>query len=424
MRTRDRPDRRQQQDRGPGRPHHGEREPEGLDDPDRVRERADERHPDRHQDERPEGVVRRHTRLRALRHLLLEHREPEREVHGDPEAADERGGGDHRGRSAQRERERLERDQRRGEDAGDERPAGTHPDREDPAEHGAHAAGGQDHRPRPGAAEPLVRDRGPEDDPPGEREVPDPEEEHRGPEPRPPRELVPALAQLVHEAVRGRRSVRRDADAAQEIGADEKAHRVERKGDAGARGDDDQAAERGPEHADHVAREPLQGVRLLEPRRAHGLRHEPHLRGQHEAEPEAVDGLKRHDRADAADAGDDAGRRRRLGRPLHERRADEHEVPRDPVGQDHSTDDDERLDALPHGEDDAERRRRGHVEDRERQRDAGETVADRRDRRPGEEQAEVALLERTEASAERHRHGRRLVARALLPTRGRDGSPR
>ena len=49
----------------------------------------DERHPERHQDERAERVVRRDPRLGALRDLPLEHGEPERQVHGDADARDE-----------------------------------------------------------------------------------------------------------------------------------------------------------------------------------------------------------------------------------------------------------------------------------------------------------------------------------------------
>ena len=84
-----------------------ERQPQRLDEADRIRERAYERHPERHQDERAERVVRADPRLRMLGHLLLEDREPERQVHGDPDAADERRRRDHRP-AAQGEGERLQ----------------------------------------------------------------------------------------------------------------------------------------------------------------------------------------------------------------------------------------------------------------------------------------------------------------------------
>ena len=164
------------------------------------------------------------------------------------------------------------------------------------------------------------------------------------------------------------------------------------------------------EHADHVPREPLEGVRLLEPLGAHDLRHQTDLRGKHETEAEAVDGLERDDRRDPTDVPEHADSRQRLRRPLHERRADEDEVARDPVGKDTTCDDDERLDPLPDREHEAERRGRGDVEHGERERDPCEPVADRGDRRAGEEQAEVSLPQRSEPLREGHRHGRTLDA--------------
>ena len=202
-----------------------------------------------------------------------------------------------------------------------------------PPMHGADAARSEDHRPRPRTAEPLVGDRRPEDDPPGEGEVSDPEQEYRGPEPRPRGELLPSLPKLVDEAVRACAVARRDTDAAEQVGADEEADRVDRQRDPRARDDDDHAPDRRPEHADHVPRHPLEGVRLLEPGRAHGLRDETDLRGQHQAEPDAVDGLERDDRPHPAGPGENAHSRCRLRSALDERGADEDEVPRDPVGQ-------------------------------------------------------------------------------------------
>ena len=73
-----------------------------------------------------------------------------------------------------------------------------------------------------------------------------------------------------------------------------------------------------------------------------------------------------------------------------------HEVARQPVGEDAADDEHERLGDLAHREDDPEIGGGADVEHGERERDAREPVADRRDHGAAEEQAEVALLERAE----------------------------
>ena len=200
---------------------------------------------------------------------------------------------------------------------------------------------------------------------------------------------------------------RRHAHATEDVGADEEAHGVEREGGPGAPEDHHDTADRRAEHADEVARHPLQRVRLLEPLRADGLGHEPDLGRDDEPEAEAVDGLEDDDRLDPSGSREDARGGRRLGDSLDERGADEHEVAGQAVGEDAAADHDERLDALPNREHDAERGRRGDVEHREGERDPGDPVAGRRDRGRAEEQPEVALAERAEAFATRRGHGRR-----------------
>ena len=122
--------------------------------------------------------------------------------------------------------------------------------------------------------------------------------------------------------------------------------------------DHDDTADRRAEHADEVPGHPLQRVRLLEPLRADGLGHEPDLGRDHEPEAEAVDGLEDDDRLDPSGSREDARGGRGLGDSLDERGPDEHEVARQAVGEDAAADHDERLDALPNREHDAERGRR------------------------------------------------------------------
>jgi hypothetical protein len=87
---------------------------------------------------------------------------------------------------------------------------------------------------------------------------------------------------------------------------------------------------------------------------------------------------------------------------LHTRDHDEHEVPRQPVGDHAGRERHDRRGGLPAREDDADSGRRvvGDVQDRERERDVRDTVADGGDRRRGEDEAEVALGEGAEACAQ------------------------
>ena len=235
---------------------------------------------------------------------------------------------------------------------------------------------------------------------PAKARFPIPKKHDRRPQPRAGRELLPAFPQLDEEPGSAGRVARGDADPAQQIRADEEARRVDGQGDPGAPGDDERTADRRPEHADDVPREALEGVRLLEAVGAHRLGDEADLGRQHQPEPDAVDGLERDDRADAAESAEHARRRRRLRRALDHGGADEYEVPRETVGEDTAADHDECLNTLANGEDDAERGGRADVEHREGERDPGDPVADRRDQRPGEEEAEVALPEGAEAVVE------------------------
>jgi hypothetical protein len=61
---------------------------------------------------------------------------------------------------------------------------------------------------------------------------------------------------------------------------------------------------------------------------------------------------------------------------------------------------------LAHGEHDAERSHGPDVEHGERECDAGDPVAGRRDRGRPEQEAKVALAERAETCSKRHGHGR------------------
>ena len=220
------------------------------------------------------------------------------------------------------------------------------------------------------------------------------------------RELLPALPQLAKNP--GAPVVPR---AATRIRRRRSAHTKKLAASSGqcdprAPSDDDRAPDRRAEHADDVPRQALERVRLLEAVRADRLGDEADLGREHQPEADAVDGLERDDRADAAEPSEHARGGRRLRRALDDAGADEHEVPRQAVGEDAAADHDERLDSLTNGEDDAERGGRADVEHGEGERDPGDTVADRGDHRPGEEQPEVALAEGAEAVVERDRHDR------------------
>ena len=339
---------------------------------------------------RPKRVVRGDPRLRLLGHLLLEDCEPERQMDGDADPADERRRRDHRRRRAQRESERLERDQRCGEDAHDDGRRGRIRIA-NAADDGADAARGEDRRPRPPRRAARPRPRA-EHYPSGEREVPDAEQ------------TTDAQSHVldVNSCQPSRSSWTKPGDEL----ASRAVTRMRRRRPAHTRKLTASIASATPglgrrpplrhgraEHADHVPRELLEGVRLLEPLGAHDLGHETDLRGKHETEAEAVDGLERDDRRDPTDMAEYGYSRQRLRDPVRATR------PRgrgcaDPVGQT-PPDDDERLDpclTAKTGRALAERCR-------------ARRTSDPRERSPivvivvGEEQAEVSLPQRSSRSA-------------------------
>ena len=92
-----------------------------------------------------------------------------------------------------------------------------------------------------------------------------------------------------------------------------------------------------------------------------------------------------------------------LNGALDERRGDEHEVARQPVGPDAGGDRDRRSGRLLGGDHEAERGRRvGDPEHRERERDRRDAVAERGDGRAREDEPEVALSERAEPALQLH----------------------
>ena len=162
---------------------------------------------------------------------------------------------------------------------------------------------------------------------------------------------------------------RSDLDPVEQGRAGNEAERIEAECRARAPGDDEQAADRRAEDAGQVAAQPLKGVCLLQTRRADGLRHEPDLGRDDEPGADAVDPLQHDDRENRPAARENERRCRGLRRTLHERGAADHEVSRQPVGEDAAADEDERLDDLPNREDDPEVGCRADVEHGERERD-------------------------------------------------------
>ena len=196
----------------------------------------------------------------------------------------------------------------------------------------------------------------------------------------------------------------RDPDPAEQQCAGGERDRVRPERDAGAAERDERAADRRPEDAEHVPRQPLQGIRLLQARWADRLWDETHLGRDDHSRPGAVHRLQRDDDAERRAAREDQSRRRGLRRALQQRRGHEHELAGQPVRQDAAEDEHDRKHRLADAEHDAEIRRRAEIEHRERQRDACELVTRRRDRGAGEEQPELALTERSEALAQRSPH--------------------
>jgi hypothetical protein len=147
----------------------------------------------------------------------------------------------------------------------------------------------------------------------------------------------------------------------------------------------------------------------LEPRGAHGLWHKPDLGRQHDPGSDPVESLEGNDRRHPADVGEYNRCGCGLGDTLNKRGTDQHEVAWQPVGNHPAEEDDQRLDALPRGEHDSERCRRATVEHGKRERDPGQPVANRRDRRRGEQQPEIALLQRTRPLTKLRQHRGRVV---------------
>ena len=149
--------------------------------------------------------------------------------------------------------------------------------------------------------------------------------------------------------------------------------------------------------------DPEQGVRALELGCAHGLRHEARRRRIEERRTDPVDGHHRDVEAERRIARHHReGEHARADRPQGVGR--QHDpVARQPVGHD-AADEDEREPGDDVGRvDDADVRGRAVLlEDRERQRDRSEVVADQRDGLAGEEQAKLALPERCDGVGRAH----------------------
>ena len=107
-------------------------------------------------------------------------------------------------------------------------------------------------------------------------------------------------------------------------------------------------------------------------------------------------------------AGEHERRGERLRRALDERGSDEHEVAGQPVREDAAGDHDDRLEQRSRCEHEPELccSSPRQVEHGEGQGDMPHVVAERRHRRGGEEEAELALLERAETAAVPARHDR------------------
>ena len=127
---------------------------------------------------------------------------------------------------------------------------------------------------------------------------------------------------------------------------------VDREGDPRAAGDDDDPADRRPDHEDQVPHHPAQRVRLLEPLVADRLRHQARLGRDHERVGRPVDDLEHDEQHERRVAGEDDGRGRRLRRALADRRPDQDPVARQPVGEHAAVQDERSVRELPAGEDD------------------------------------------------------------------------
>ena len=127
----DRPDARlSDDDREADELDHPRAEQRRLDADDRC-DRAGEGSAERHEDERAERVVRADARAGRLRHVPLEHREPEREVDRDPDAGDDGDRDERRYRQLQADADRLQCDRQSGDTRGQQRPARREPQCDD-----------------------------------------------------------------------------------------------------------------------------------------------------------------------------------------------------------------------------------------------------------------------------------------------------
>ena len=202
-------------------------------------------------------------------------------------------------------------------------------------------------------------------------------------------------------------------DPAEEVRAHDEGDAVQGQRGARAGGDHEDAADRRADDAHRAARQPLQRIRLLQSRRADRLRDQPDL-GRHD---EPVAGTVEKGQTDEGGQRgvprQDDGRRRSLRAALYEGGPDEHPVARKPIREHSSEEQDRSVRSLASREDDAQIRGAAHVQDREGERDVRDRVAERRDQRRREEQAEFALDERAQASGEECPHER--SAYALQP---------
>jgi hypothetical protein len=137
----------------------------------------------RKQDERAERVVGADTRPGVLGHLLLENREPEAEMDGDPGAGDRRDGDERGHRQIERDGQHRDAVRDRSHARCEQRPAWTQAQGDEPTDDRSDTEGADDGGPGSGAAEALLRHQRPQHEVRSAGEVPDPEEHDRCPDP-------------------------------------------------------------------------------------------------------------------------------------------------------------------------------------------------------------------------------------------------
>jgi hypothetical protein len=159
---------------------------------------------------------------------------------------------------------------------------------------------------------------------------------------------------------------------------------------------DDRAPQRRPDHVARVQGEAEERVRLLEHAEGHGLRNDPGGGGEEEGRRGAVERAQRQQVPQLRVVRQEQERDEPLGRAAGEAGRDHHLVAREPVGPDPADEqegDERRRSRREHEPEVA--LRAGQVDDREREGDRGHRVAEEGYGSAREEQAKLALGERT-----------------------------